>query len=232
MLEGYGVDDRTKERLLEQLRRYLDNAGTVPDEPDPGSGDASADLFTVFVELAALRNEVRGESRLVKDSLDQFRAVFTTVQSVQATLEQELKRNQTEARERVRDALRPLLLELLELRDRLIAGTQQPASPVRWFDRLRRRRTDETATWREGLSITLRRLDRILGDRGVVPTEVVGRPFDPHRSRAVGTVRDTRTEPGTVVEEIRAGFLWGEDLLRVAEVIVNTGDNARRESAQ
>jgi molecular chaperone GrpE (heat shock protein) len=45
-------------------------------------------------------------------------------------------------------------------------------------------------------------------------------------------VRDTRTEPGTVVEEIRAGFLWGEDLLRVAEVIVNTGDNARRESAQ
>jgi molecular chaperone GrpE len=229
MLEGYGVDDRTKERLLEQLRRYLDSVETVPEEPDAGSSETGADLFTVFVELAGLRNEVRGESRLVKDSLDQFRAVFNTVQQVQATLEQELKRNQTEARERVRDALRPLLLELLEVRDRLIAGTQLPPSPVRWFNRWRRRRTDETATWREGLSITLRRLDRILGDRGVVQTDVVGRPFNPHLSRAVGTVRDARTDPGTVVEETRAGFLWGEDPLRIAEVIVNTADNGTKE---
>jgi molecular chaperone GrpE len=147
-------------------------------------------------------------------------------------LEQELRRNQTEARERVRDALRPLLLELLELRDRLVVGTQQPLVVVRWIDRLRGRRTDETASWREGLTITLRRLDRILGDRGVVPIEVLCRPFNPRTSRVVGTVRDGVADPGTVVEEIRAGFLWEEDLLRVAEVIVNAADNSSSNGSQ
>jgi len=42
----------------------------------------------------------------------------------------------------------------------------------------------------------------------------------------VGTVRDAMADPGTVVEEIRGGFLWEEDLLRVAEVIVNAADNS------
>ena len=87
---------------------------------------AEADLFSVFVELAALRNEVRTESRLVKEALDQFRGVFDTLQSSHATLEQELKRAQAEAHERGRALLRPLLLDLLDLRDRLAAGLQQP----------------------------------------------------------------------------------------------------------
>jgi molecular chaperone GrpE len=226
MREGYAVDEYHKERLLDQFRCYLDSIDVVPVEPDAASdaGDAT-DLFTVFVELAALRNEVRGESRLVKDALDQFRAMFTTLQSSQAALEQELRRNQTEARERERSVLRPLLLELLELRDRLVAGLQQPVPPVRWIDRLRRRRSDEVESWREGMNIMLRRLDRILGDQRVVPIEVVGRPFDPHQSRVVGTARDAVARSGIVLEEIRAGFLWDEDLLRIAEVIVNVADS-------
>ena len=107
---------------------------------------AEADLFTVFVELAAVRNEVRTESRLVKEALDQFRGVFATLQSSHATLEQELKRVQGEARERGRALLRPLLLELLDLRDRLAAGLQQPTAPPpsRWFDRWRGRRANRT----------------------------------------------------------------------------------------
>ena len=93
----------------------------------------------MFVELAAVRNEVRTESRLVKEALDQFRGVFDTLQSSHATLEQELKRAQADARERGQALLRPLLLDLLDLRDRLAAGLQQPAAPPqrRWLDRWR-----------------------------------------------------------------------------------------------
>ena len=123
---------------MDQFRCYLDSIEEAPEEPD--AAGAEADLFTVFVELAALRNEVRTESRLVKEALDQFRGVFGTLQSSHATLEQELKRVQAEAQERGRALLRPLLLELLDLRDRLAAGLQQPTvPPPRWFDRWRRR---------------------------------------------------------------------------------------------
>ena len=227
MREAAGVDAAVKETLLDQFRSYLDS---IDDAPMPAEAPgAEADLFTVFVELAAVRNEVRTESRLVKEALDQFRGVFSTLQSSQATLEQELKRAQAEARERGRALLRPLLLDLLELRDRLVAGLRQPAPPARWLDRWRRQ--PEPERWREGLGITLRRLDRILADRRVVAIEVMGRRFDPRLARVVGTTRDAAAGAGIVGEEVRAGFLWEEELLRAAEVIVNKADADEEENA-
>lgn len=226
------MDATVKETLLDQFRCYLDGIEETPepaDAPGEAAGEA-ADLFTVFVELAAVRTELRTESRLVKEALDQFRGVFDTLRSSQATLEQELKRAQAEARERGRALLRPLLLELLELRDRLADALEQPAPPARWLDRWRRR--SEPEPWREGLSITLRRLDRILADRRVVAIEMTGRRFDPRLARVVGTTRDATIGAGIVAEEVRAGFLWDEELLRSAEVIVNAAAADKEETMQ
>jgi molecular chaperone GrpE len=212
------VDAAASERLLDQLRQYLDGIETLP-APDLGS--AEADLFTVFVELAAVRNEVRTESRLVKEALDQFRTVFGTLQSSHATLEQELKRVQAEARERAQALLRPLLLDLLDLRDRLDAALQAPAAPPsRWLDRWRKP-SAQPEHWREGIGITVRRLDRMLAERRVSRIGSVGQRFDPRLARAVGARRDASVGPGIVVDEVRAGYLWDDELLRTAEVIVS-----------
>ena len=217
------MDDAAKESLLDQFRQYLDGIGDLPEPADPGG--AEADLFTVFVELAAVRNEVRTESRLVKEALDQFRGVFGTLQSSHATLEQELKRTHAEARERAQALLRPLLLDLLDLRDRLDAALQQPAPPPPgWLVRWRRPRA-EPESWREGLGITLRRLDSILAERRVQRMGLAGKRFDPRLARVVGTTQDATVAPGMVVEEVRAGFVWDDDLLRAAEVIVSKADD-------
>jgi molecular chaperone GrpE len=224
------VDAVVKETLLDRFRCYLDSIEEAPEEPD--AAGAEADLFTVFVELAAVRNEVRTESRLVKEALDQFRGVFATLQSSHATLEQELTRVRSEARERGRALLRPLLLELLDLRDRLAAGLQPPTPPApRWFERWRRQPQAEPDSWREGLGITLRRLDRILAERRVVRIEMAGRRFDPRMGRVVGTTQDTTIGSGIVVEEVTAGFQWDDELLRVAEVIVNKVGPEQEETA-
>jgi len=223
------VDAAAKERLLDQLRQYLDGFEALPvPAPDPGS--AEADLFTVFVELAAVRNEVRTESRLVKEALDQFRTVFGTLQSSHATLEQELKRVQAEARERAQALLRSLLLDLLDLRDRLDAALQAPAvAPSRWLDRWRKPRA-APEHWREGIGITVRRLDRMLAERRVSRIELVGQRFDPRLARAVGTRQDANVAPGVVVDEVRAGYLWDDELLRAAEVIVSKAGEGDGES--
>lgn len=223
------MDAAAKERLLDQLRQYLDGFEALPvPAPDPGS--AEADLFTVFVELAAVRNEVRTESRLVKEALDQFRTVFGTLQSSHATLEQELKRVQAEARERAQALLRSLLLDLLDLRDRLDAALQAPAvAPSRWLDRWRKPRA-APEHWREGIGITVRRLDRMLAERRVSRIELVGQRFDPRLARAVGTRQDANVAPGVVVDEVRAGYLWDDELLRAAEVIVSKAGEGDGES--
>ena len=138
-------------------------------------------------------------------------------------------------REREAALLRPLLTELLEVRDRLAAGltAAPPAGPEPWHRRILgrgRRGAPAAEPWREGICMTLDRLDRVLRGRGIVPLDPIGKPFDPRTARAVAMVADAGRENGVVTEEIRPGFLWDEALLRAADVVVNK--TAREEELQ
>jgi molecular chaperone GrpE len=218
------LDDSIKQALIDRFRGYLDMVEDGEEPPDdPGE---TADLFSVLVEMAALRSEVRTESRLVKEALEQFRGVFDSLQASQATLQRELDRARTETRDQAQSALRPLLLDVIDLRDRLVAAlTLSAAARPRWRDRLWRRDRSGVAAWQEGLRMTLRRLDQVLLDRRVVATQLAGLPFDPRLARAIGTAADSSVAAeGTVIKEVRAGFLWDDLVLRTAEVIVSKGD--------
>jgi molecular chaperone GrpE len=217
------LDDSIKQALIDRFRGYLDMVEDGEEPPDdPGE---TADLFSVLVEMAALRSEVRTESRLVKEALEQFRDVFDSLQASQATLQRELDRARTETRDQAQSALRPLLLDVIDLRDRLVAAlTLSAAARPRWRDRLWRRDRSGVAAWQEGLRMTLRRLDQVLLDRRVVATQLAGLPFDPRLARAIGTAADSSVAEGTVIKEVRAGFLWDDQVLRTAEVIVSKGD--------
>ena len=217
------MDDSIKQALIDRFRGYLDMVEDGEEPPDdPGE---TADLFSVLVEMAALRSEVRTESRLVKEALEQFRGVFDSLQASQATLQSELDRVRTETRDQAQSALRPLLLDVIDLRDRLVAAlTLSAAARSRWRDRLWRRDRSGVAAWQEGLRMTLRRLDQVLLDRRVVATQLAGLPFDPRLARAIGTATDSSVAEGTVIKEVRAGFLWDDQVLRTAEVIVSKGN--------
>jgi molecular chaperone GrpE len=172
------MDQSLKETLLDRLRAYLDGLDTAdaPESAVAETADASPmatevagdpaddearDLFSVFAEIAATRNEVRTQSRIVKDALDQFRAVFETLQTGNAALDRELKEARSRAGEQTRTILRPLLLDVIDVRDRLAAGLAAvpPENRPPWWSRWRRT-ASVPDPWREGLEMTLRRLDR------------------------------------------------------------------------
>ena len=213
------MDNSVKEALLSRFSAWLDAASpeAALDETAP-----ETDLYSLFVEMAGLRTEVRTESRLVKEALDQFRGVFETLQTSHDTLRQELERARAVPRDQAKAAVRPLLLDLIDLRDRLLAALRpSPAARRGWLDRLFRRDAAGGEAWREGLRLILRRLDQVLLDRGVVALRLVGQPFDPRNARAVATTADSAAPNGTVIEELSAGFLLDDQVLRAAEVIVS-----------
>jgi molecular chaperone GrpE len=224
------MDPANREQLLARFAAYLD-AATEPAPAEPGDRDRPAvssgsqapapDLFTLLAELAALKNEVKIESRQVKGALDQFRDAFDLARQAQARLEEtEAQRLEAERRNQ-QAAERDLLLELLDLRDRLQAGCDQARrySPG-WL--ARRGRADAFVTgMAEGMAMNLQRLDATLARRGVRPLRVLGLRFDPQTMHAAEAGQDPGQADGLVLAEMRRGFVQGQRLLRAAEVVVN-----------
>ncbi|MCX6032233.1 MAG: nucleotide exchange factor GrpE [Chloroflexi bacterium] len=84
-----------------------------------------------------------------------------------------------------------------------------------------RSRPGELAAWLEGLKFVQDRLLDLLAAEGVRPIEAEGDTFDPYLYVVVETVVATdRVPAGTIVREIRRGYLAGETVLRYAEVVV------------
>ncbi|OAD22639.1 GrpE protein [Candidatus Thiomargarita nelsonii] len=183
------------------------------------------DLFSLFTELAALRNEVKLESRQVKIALDLFKNSLETTQSSYDQLHQEFKRSSHEQRNHKREIMQPLLLGFLDIYDRLEAGmkslnnyTNTSSLLTRYFCKQERRLIQGL---QEGQAMTLRRTLQLLARYQVHPLEVLNKPLDPHTMWAVDVDSQPKLENGIVTEELRKGFMWGKEVLRIAEVKVN-----------
>ncbi|MBU0500106.1 MAG: nucleotide exchange factor GrpE [Gammaproteobacteria bacterium] len=211
------MDEASKQRLLARFSAYLDAVV----ETEPSDDAESPDLFTLLAELAALKNEVKIESRQVKEALEQFREVFAVLGRANEQLTQELDRQRGQQRTETRAGERELLLELLELRDRLQSGLTHGIAYRPGF--LARRSSVErfVAGMNEGLAMNLRRLDETLSRRGICPIETLGRPFDPHTMRTLEVENHPQRASNEVIAEIRRGYRRDDELLRTAEVIVN-----------
>lgn len=219
------LDAAEKERMLEEFRACLDQweeEDAQSDEAGEEGAGEPVDLRTLLGEMAALKNEVRLESRQFKSALEELCGFGDTLREQNERLARDLERAREQAAEAQRQAERRLLLGLLDLRDRLQAGADSAAR--RRPSALARLMPGETRfaqSLTEGLALTLRRVDELLETHRVRPVDALGQPLDPMLMRAVG-VESVRDMPDAVVlREARRGFLHGGELLRAAEVIVN-----------
>ncbi len=72
----------------------------------------------------------------------------------------------------------------------------------------------------KGVRIIHKKLLALLETHGVLPFESVGTPFNHNLHEAVAMAKHEGSEPGTVVDELRRGYLWNNELLRAAQVRV------------
>jgi molecular chaperone GrpE len=72
----------------------------------------------------------------------------------------------------------------------------------------------------KGMQIIHQKFLALLETYGVLPFESVGMPFDHNLHEAVAMAKHKGSEPGIIVDELRRGYLWNNELFRPAQVRV------------
>jgi molecular chaperone GrpE len=80
-----------------------------------------------------------------------------------------------------------------------------------------------------GLDATGRELESVLRKNGIEKIEAVGQPLDPNRHQAMVEIPTANVAPGTIVQEMQAGYMIKDRLLRPALVgVAKAVEPARR----
>jgi molecular chaperone GrpE len=69
-----------------------------------------------------------------------------------------------------------------------------------------------------GIEATARELDSAFQRNGITRIEAMGQPLDPHRHQAMVEIPSDEAEVGTIVQEMQAGYMIKDRLLRPALV--------------
>lgn len=234
------VREQRKQALIADFIRFLDNQEKQENPenreeralPDFEKNPASVDLFSLFLELTALKTEVKQESRLFKTTVTQIQSLLSQADSHHERLYQAFAQCRQEQRlleQHQRHAVqKPLLLAMVEWRDRLArsmsevkAALELEQSPPSRLRRWWRRHKPKPPGWLEGQHILRRHVDQVLETHDVSVLSVLQHPYDPQTMRAVGFESHPDVPEAWVMKEWRSGFLWQGTVLRPAEVIVN-----------
>lgn len=202
--------------------------------------DLSHDLLEVLTELSALRQEVKRQNKeqsKLNEALGQMEDLYREVTSQFDAKFRELNALRQGVRE---DTEKSVFLLFADLRDTLRRGLDElrnssqkkkflwkPPPGLEGFEEgyemaMARLQGYETALtqFQEGYEMALARFDQTLTHLGIQRVLTCGYPFDPRVMAAIGTRREPEMEAGIVVEESMSGYVRGEEVLRLAQVVV------------
>jgi molecular chaperone GrpE len=100
--------------------------------------------------------------------------------------------------------------DMLSVKDNLDRALATVPDEVRQDERLKALIT--------GIEATARELDAVFQRNGITRVEAVGQPLDPHRHQAMVEIPSAEAEPGSIVQEMQAGYMLKDRLLRPAMV--------------
>lgn len=128
------------------------------------------------------------------DKNDKYLRTLADFQNYQKRMEKELHAQKEETKKKY-------LLELLDLTELLKKAYEDPDP-------------------KSGLKLLLDNMDKFLQKEGITYIDCKGKPFNYQLHHAVSTIEQSECVDGTILDEIKKGYLVGEKLLRPAHVIV------------
>ena len=135
-------------------------------------------------------SEIEALQLKVEEAENNYRRALADYQNLQ-------KRTQEDRMQWIRSANKDLLLRILTVLDTLMLAHQHKED--------------------KNIEVSIAQFLDVLKAEGVTKIETKGKKFDPHLMEAIAT---DEGEEGKVLEELRAGFMLHDSLLRAAQVKV------------
>lgn len=170
----------------------------MPDDSSTEASNDSADNASPDGEASDPLETARGEAQRLREQLLRTAADFDNYK----------KRVRRETEDAERRARETLLRDLLPVFDDLERATQHAGQ------------ASDVKSLADGISMVLRMFGDTLGRLGIERIQSVGEPFDPALHEAVQHLETTEFPPGSVAAEVRAGYRFGDRLVRPAMVVV------------
>jgi molecular chaperone GrpE len=185
----------------------------VPERADELTDEADADVADEAEAFEGIEADgVEAEEDAIAADLDKARAeaesYLDDLRRLQADFDNYRKRTLREQTARAASASQALVARLLPVLDNFELAVSS-AERSRDFDRMLK-----------GVEMVFGELREVLEAEGLVRIEAEGKPFDPERHEAVIAVEEEDTEPGMVVDIVRAGYELRGKVLRPAMVKV------------
>lgn len=217
--------DAWKQRLRRQFESWLESIEQMSEIEEQTD---APDLYSLFEELTALRNETRKGNRKSAEVLSRFGESLDHFQDQIRRLGEQLNRIESAAGNEA--ALpRSYFLALVELVDRvhrLEAAFERPPQLGRFaFLRPSAPWEKAWANWQHGFSILVAHFEKLLEQAGVQRLKTMGTTFDPATMLAVETIVPNGRPLNMVVEEVAPGYRWHGEVLRPAEVKITKSES-------
>ncbi len=199
------------EALLEGAELVCGGLAAVVDQildealSPPSDSESAASTMPTEAEPETEPEALEAKLNFVRTRLRRTSAAY---RSYVRQIKRKQEDDQRRARAEVADALGAVVVPLRKSLDDL-KELDSAADPARASEQL-------AATMEEASSA----MERALGSFDVCLMEVMYHPFNVERHEAVGRAPALDKAPGTVIHEVRRGYLQGDRVLRYAQVIV------------
>jgi molecular chaperone GrpE len=162
-------------------------------------------------EVRRLQEEIKAEQAKSIDYLNRLKYLQADFENYRKRVE----RNLSEATQRSNERLIANLLSVMDDLERAIETGKK---------------TENIAALSEGVEIVYRNLFTMLDREGLTRIETVGKPFDPNVHEILARVPSKDHKEGTVIEEVRKGFIFKGKVMRPSIVKITCKEEESEEN--
>ena len=185
------------------------------DKKQPLDEAAAAELEGVPEELLDQgEDDSEGEEESISDALDRLKSDLDAAQQdvlyAKADTQNVRRRLEREKDDARAYAVTGFAREILSVADNLTRALSAVPEELREDEKLK--------GLLAGIEATQREMDKIFTNHGISRIASMGLPLDPNQHQAMLEVPSADAEPGTIVQEMQAGYMIKDRLLRPAMV--------------